>query len=542
MHATVARLGSVVLLALGGAEAVFCQVPRPPRKEVVLEARRLPIPFPGYNQAYTNQLAFSKDGTLIATGAGSNLGIWDVESGKLVARMQLDDKQYAVNVAFTEDGKTLVSNGTDDPMIRFWDVKTGKQTRERPHANAPKEPLPPPDGKSERRYRNPFVAFAPGARTMAVYDPSFSKIEMVDTVSGQSNPKLEKAGARWGGSWTFSRDGKRIATGSSWQHTIEIWNAETGELLRTMQGAHHGKDRNGYSSLRFSHDGKYVFGYASGSGQNDHHITIWGVEDGLEYCRLPIWGSPGEMSPDGRMFVTGSGGRFFLYDLLADKMIDNVKLPTPNFYHIECTPDGTSLALLGLTGTTNNDYSIYLTPFPTLGDDAVPVGRLTAADQADLWSGLSSANLFRRRYVTKVFKAHAEQAVALVEGKVKPVSAAARQRVDDLIKTLDDTDFERRDAATRDLQAEAFHFEPLLRATVKTAPAGEIRNRATFILNASRDQRLPAHLLGDLRGIELLESLATPAARKLLEALAAGAQGARATNEAALALKRIGSP
>jgi hypothetical protein len=198
-----------------------------------------------------------------------------------------------------------------------------------------------------------------------------------------------------------------------------------------------------------------------------------------------------------------------------------------------------TLAFLGGSGNVKGESAVYLAPYPLLGDDAIPKDKLSAADERDLWTGLSSSNLFRRRYVTKVFSAHAEQAVALVDAKVKPAPAAARQRVADLIKQLDDDDFERRDAATKALAAEAFRFEPLFRGTIKSSSAGEIRNRLTFVLNGIKDQPPPAELLAELRGVELLEALATSPARKLLETLANGAVGARTTLEAEAALRRI---
>ena len=60
----------------------------------------------------------------------------------------------------------------------------------------------------------------------------------------------------------------------------------------------------------------------------------------------------------------------------------------------------------------------------------------------------------------------------------------------------------------------------------------------TFVLGQMKEADTPASLTSDLRGIDLLHRLNTPAARKALEALAAGAAGARVTLEAAAALKR----
>ena len=39
-----------------------------------------------------------------------------------------------------------------------------------------------------------------------------------------------------------------------------------------------------------------------------------------------------------------------------------------------------ALALLGGGGTVNSDSAVYLAPFPVLGDDAIPQGKLSAAE------------------------------------------------------------------------------------------------------------------------------------------------------------------
>jgi hypothetical protein len=297
--------------------------------------------------------------------------------------------------------------------------------------------------------------------------------------------------------------------------------------------------------VHFSHGGHYLLAQyqGDGGGRDDYYLGIWGVKDGTMYCRLPAvyaHPNPGEISPDGRMFLDGSQGHFFLWDLLADRRVEGIKLPTPHFYHVERSPDGKTLALLGLSSKgESRSYSVYLAPFPTLGGDAIPKEKLTAADLADLWTGLSSTNLFRRRYVTDALKAHAGQAVELVEGKVKSAPVADRERVIGLLKQCEDDDFEVRERAMKGLNDHAHHFEPLLRQTLKAAPAGETRNRVSAVLAAAGAGPTPAGLTADLRGLELLEKLATPAARKLLASLAGGAAGARVTAEASSALKRL---
>jgi hypothetical protein len=101
-----------------------------------------------------------------------------------------------------------------------------------------------------------------------------------------------------------------------------------------------------------------------------------------------------------------------------------------------------------------------------------------------------------------------------------------------------------RDKASAELTKVAHDFEPLLRDAAKKSAPGEVKNRLTRILTQMRDPEGPlepsAAFRSDLAGIRLLKYLGTKDARKVLEGLAAGAAGARVTNEAALALKGLG--
>ncbi|KAF5624061.1 wd40 repeat protein [Fusarium sp. NRRL 25303] len=67
----------------------------------------------------------------------------------------------------------------------------------------------------------------------------------------------------------FSHDSKKVAS-ASWDETIRIWDAETGECERVLEG--HSKSVN---SVVFSHDSKKVV-----SGSDDKIIRIWDTETG----------------------------------------------------------------------------------------------------------------------------------------------------------------------------------------------------------------------------------------------------------------------
>jgi len=70
---------------------------------------------------------------------------------------------------------------------------------------------------------------------------------------------------------TFSPDGGRLVTGSG-DHTIRLWNVQTGALLRVMAG-----HSSAVISLAYSPDGALI-----ASGSRDHTIIIWDAVTGLQ--------------------------------------------------------------------------------------------------------------------------------------------------------------------------------------------------------------------------------------------------------------------
>lgn len=71
-------------------------------------------------------LAFSPDGSLLATGSGGGVGVnvWDVATGERL--VEFTEQQAAINyVAFSPDGKWVVST-SDGPRAMVWDARTGE--------------------------------------------------------------------------------------------------------------------------------------------------------------------------------------------------------------------------------------------------------------------------------------------------------------------------------------------------------------------------------------------------------------------------------
>ena len=87
-----------------------------------------------YLAASVNGVAFSPDGTRLATASGDgSSGSWDVTNGVLVVRIEAEE--YTVfKVAFSHDGTRVMSAGSEG-FVRFWDGRSGKLIEERRASN-----------------------------------------------------------------------------------------------------------------------------------------------------------------------------------------------------------------------------------------------------------------------------------------------------------------------------------------------------------------------------------------------------------------------
>lgn len=75
-------------------------------------------------RAWVQGVAFSPDGSLLAVAAGTSIGLFEVETGREVARLATH-RRKTMSVAFSPSGRTLVS-GSMDGGVCCWDVLTRK--------------------------------------------------------------------------------------------------------------------------------------------------------------------------------------------------------------------------------------------------------------------------------------------------------------------------------------------------------------------------------------------------------------------------------
>jgi hypothetical protein len=118
------------------------------------------------------------------------------------------------------------------------------------------------------------------------------------------------------------------------------------------------------------------------------------------------------------------------------------------------------------------------------------------------------------------------------------VPAAQGDRINRYIRDLDSPEFEVRERASKELENQRTDAEAALRRFLAGNPPVEMRKRIEALLDLpQRTESTQALRL--LRAIQVLEHMATPGARTVLQRLAGGWSEAMITREAQAALNRM---
>ena len=186
------------------------------------------------------------------------------------------------------------------------------------------------------------VAFSPDGSTLASgsYDRT---IRLWDAKTGE--PKQTLRGHRDGVTCVaFSPDGSTLASGS-WDNYIRLWDADTGQLLRTLEG-----HTDGVRSVAFSPDGSTL-----ASGSYDRTIRLWDAKTGEP--KLTLEGHKGYVrsavfSPDGSTLASGSYDYTVrLWDADTGQPLRTLEGHTGGVLSVAFSPDGSTLASGGYDRT-----------------------------------------------------------------------------------------------------------------------------------------------------------------------------------------------
>lgn len=193
-------------------------------------------------------LTYSPDGKYIASGSYDNtIKIWNVLTGEIVHTLE-DRTDY---LAYSLEGKQIVSinykeGGNNEVTIRVYDTVTGKVVRIFKIGN------------TDKIYSD-SLAYSSDKKYLAIVQNRYQydehiKIWNIETEKAVLNLESHSASIS---SVAYSPDGKYIATAYD-NSNIIIWNAVTGEIIRTLKISDSSNYFRGEGSLVYSPDGKYL--------------------------------------------------------------------------------------------------------------------------------------------------------------------------------------------------------------------------------------------------------------------------------------------
>lgn len=164
-----------------------------------------------------------------------------------------------------------------------------------------------------------------------------------------------------GGVWAaaLSPDGRFAVTGEgeTWKNggwvagkdfALRLWNLQTGELVRRMEGL-----ANPVRSLRFFPDGKSLL-----SGSQDHTVRRWDVASGKQRQRYEGFSGPvqGVDVPfDGSLVVAGGGTEARVWDAATGNQVALFRGPTTDRHQVRFSAD----AALVASAAGNNSVRVW---------------------------------------------------------------------------------------------------------------------------------------------------------------------------------------
>ena len=276
-------------------------------------------------------VAFSPDGTTLASGAGREIKLWDVATGRNIATLW--HTNGVSSVSFSPDGTTLASGSGRG--IKLWDVATGRNIATLRHTNVVSS-----------------VSFSPDGTTLA--SGLASEIKLWDVATGRNIATLRHTNVV--SSVSFSPDGTTLASGSgggassALAGTVWLWDVSTRRNIATLEG-----HEESVTSVVFSPDGTTL-----ASGSKDETVKLWDVATRTNIATLEgheSWVRSVAFSPDGTTLASGSGqipgsldDTVKLWDVATGRNIatyrhiDKHSGQVQSVYSVAFSPNGTTLA------------------------------------------------------------------------------------------------------------------------------------------------------------------------------------------------------
>ena len=447
---------------------------------------------------WVRDCAFSADGALLfSCWTGDRLHFSDAATGRELHSVKLDDpdrpdtKQSGLRMDLSDNGKTLVAFSdykstkpgvrvSSEILVTGWDTITHKQLFRR------------------KRERFDFgIAVSPDAKALAVHH-------------GGGDPATKKM------------------QGGSGREPLLLEDLATGEHLLSFPVVV-GQTR----PIRFSLDGRLLATNTSGPDGTGHTLRLWEVATAAEVLAFPtVLNSRVAFSPDSRVVaVTTPAQEILLWDLRRGKEVQRFTRYKADVTSLAFSPDGRRL-VSGLS-----DSTLLVWDVAAVRHAAQPSG-LDAEGAARAWADLASDA--RKAFAARGALAESPaRALPLLKERLRPAPPTDVPRLRRLIADLDSDRFAARQEAQKGLEQMGDLAKGGLQRALAEKPSLEARQRIIALLEKLRSPVTRPETLQALRAVAVLEDIATPEARQLLETLARGELEARLTQQAKASFDRL---